>query len=156
MAGGTEAGVWELQIDDLLSHRLRYLLKFSLSDTAHCPGPPDAPKWCRLTNQTSDLVSLVCNPGYNGGLTQQIHMEFFTSRQVCIANITGHMNHTGDEEEYREEDRDVYFTVTKLPADQQFNIVFYASNQKGKSVQKYLTAHTLPVVSGETGKEASK
>ena len=83
-------------------------------------------------------------------------MEFFTSRQVCIANITGHMNDTGDEEEYREEDRDVYFTVSKLPADQQFNIVFYASNQKGKSVQKYLTAHTLPVVSGETGKEASK
>ena len=114
-------------------------------------GPPDAPKWCRLTNQTSELVSVVCSPGYNGGLSQIIHMEFFNGRKVCIANITGQMNDTGEEEEYRdEEEREVYFTVSKLPADQEFKIVFYSSNKKGKSQEKYLTARTLPVISGET------
>ena len=113
-------------------------------------GPPDAPKWCRLTNHTSDLVSLVCSPGYNGGLAQVIHMEFFNGRKVCVANITGQMNETGEEEYRDEEDKEVYFTVSKLPADQQFNIVFYSSNKKGKSQEKYLTASTLPVISGET------
>ena len=39
------------------------------------PTPPDAPKQCLMVNQTSESVSLVCGPGYGGGLVQRLHME---------------------------------------------------------------------------------
>ena len=54
-----------------------------------------------------------------------------------------------------EDTRDVHFTVSKLPADHQFNIIFYASNLKGKSKEKYLTVATLPLITGETGEADS-
>ena len=116
-------------------------------------GPPDAPKKCGLSNQTSSVLMLVCRPGYDGGLAQQIHLELFTSSQLCIANITGEINQSSQfqVDSQGEDTRDVHFTVSKLPADQQFNIIFYASNVKGKSKERYLTVATLPLVSGETG-----
>ena len=43
------------------------------------PGPPDAPKQCLMVNQTSESVSLVCGPGYGGGLVQRLHMEVSTN-----------------------------------------------------------------------------
>ena len=43
------------------------------------PGPPDAPKLCSMINQTSDTVSLVCGPGYGGGLVQRLHMEVWVN-----------------------------------------------------------------------------
>ena len=118
-------------------------------------GPPDAPKKCRLSNQTSTVLVLVCRPGYDGGLTQQIHLELFTSSQLCIANITGEINQTEQSQvdSQGEDTRDVHFTVSKLPADHQFNIIFYASNSKGKSKEKYLTVATLPLITGETGED---
>ena len=100
------------------------------------------------------MLVLVCRPGYDGGLIQQIHLELFTSTQLCIANITGEINQTDQSQvnSQGEDTRDVHFTVSKLPADHQFNIIFYASNAKGKSKEKYLTVATLPLISGETGK----
>ena len=99
------------------------------------------------------MLVLVCRPGYDGGLAQQIHLELFTSSQLCIANMTGRINQTEQMESQGEgwDSRDLHFAVSKLPADQEFNIVFYASNVKGKSKEKYLTVATLPVISGETG-----
>ena len=96
---------------------------------------------------------LICRPGYDGGLAQQIHLELFTSTQLCIANITGEINQTEQSQvdSQGEDTRDVHFTVSKLPADHQFNIKFYSSNVKGKSKEKYLTVATLPLISGETG-----
>ena len=98
---------------------------------------------------------LVCRPGYDGGLTQQIHLELFTSSQLCIANITGQINQTEQSQvdSQGEDTRDVHFTVSKLPADHQFNIIFYASNSKGKSKEKYLRVATLPLITGETGED---
>ena len=117
-------------------------------------GPPDAPKKCGLSNQTASVLMLVCSPGYDGGLTQQIHLELFTSSQLCIANMTGRINQTGQVDSQAEDTRDLHFTVSKLPADQEFHIVFYASNVKGKSKEKYLTVATLPLISGETGQSS--
>ena len=107
-------------------------------------------------NQTSSTISMSCTPGYNGGLIQQIHMELFTIAKQCIANITGQINITNtDEEGFIEVDddtREVLFTVGKLPSDEKYDIVFYASNEKGKSSLKRLKANTLPMISGEKGK----
>ena len=50
-----------------------------------------------------------------------------------------------------QEEQDVFFTIAKLPVDAKFDVVYYASNQKGKSVEKHLTAFTLPMISGEKG-----
>ena len=74
-------------------------------------------------------------------------------RGPCLANITGRMNitDTGDLDLDTEE-QDVYFTIAKLPSDAQLHIVYYASNKKGKSVEKHLTAYTLSMISGEKGK----
>ena len=98
---------------------------------------------------TSCLGSLACSPGYNGGLAQQLHLELRTAGQPSqpVANITATVNTStaGDAES------DVMFTVTKLPPDEKFDVVYYASNQKGKSGEKHLTAGTLPMISGEKG-----
>ena len=88
--------------------------------------------------------------GYNGGLTQQLHLELFTVSKLCVANISGQINVTDEEDSY-DVDREVFFTVTELPANNQFNVVYYSSNQKGKSVKKSLRAATLAVISGEKG-----
>ena len=98
---------------------------------------------------TSCLRSLACSPGYNGGLAQQLHLELRTAGPAgaVLANITAIVNTSaaGDA------DSDVMFTVTKLPPDEKFDVVYYASNQKGKSGEKHLTAGTLPMISGEKG-----
>ena len=73
---------------------------------------------------------------------------------LCLANITGRMNISDSDSLLdldMEEEQDVYFTITKLPTDAKFDVVYYASNQKGKSVEKHLTAFTLPMISGEKG-----
>ena len=54
--------------------------------------------------------------------------------------------------EQLEEAKEIYFSVDKLPPEEHFKIVLYASNVKGRSVEKYLEAHTLGPISGEKGK----
>ena len=75
---------------------------------------------------------------------------------LCLANITGRMNTSGSDSVLdldMEEEQDVYFTIAQLPTDAKFDVVYYASNQKGKSVEKHLTASTLPMISGEKGND---
>jgi len=116
-------------------------------------GPPDTPKKCNIINQTSSTISISCTPGYNGGLIQRLHVELYTQTRICIANITGQMNLTDvDDEAFTsvdDEGREVFFTVSKLPSDEQFDIKYYASNHKGKSSVKHLKVQTLPLISGE-------
>ena len=122
-----------------------------------CAGPPDVPKHCHLLNQTSSSVHVSCVPGYNGGLSQQLHLELFTSTKLCVANMTGHINITEDDQAVDvSEEKEIFFSVSDLPADHQFKIVYYSSNQKGNSVKKYLKASTLPMVSGEKGRLKQK
>ena len=82
-------------------------------------------------------------------------MELYTEQRVCIANITGRMNTSDTDDGFldlEDESREVFFTVSKLPSDEQFQIVYYASNMKGKSGVKHFKVNTLPIVSGEKGK----
>lgn len=83
-------------------------------------------------------------------------MELFTTTKQCIANITGQINITNSDEEgfieVDDDNRDVFFTVAKLPSDSKFDILYYSSNDKGKSSQKRLKTKTLPMISGEKGK----
>lgn len=78
---------------------------------------------------------------------------FHSEIRICIANITGQMNLTDvDDEAFTsvdDEGREVFFTVSKLPSDEQFDIKYYASNHKGKSSVKHLKVQTLPLISGE-------
>ena len=81
--------------------------------------------------------------------------ETETRSGVCLANITGRMNASGSDSLLdldMQEEQDVFFTIAKLPVDAKFDVVYYASNQKGKSVEKHLTAFTLPMISGEKGR----
>jgi hypothetical protein len=48
-----------------------------------------------------------------------------------------------------EEAKEIYFSVDKLPPEEHFKIVLYASNIKGRSAEKYMEAHTLVPISGE-------
>ena len=82
--------------------------------------------------------------------------ETETRSGVCLANITGRMNASGSDSLLdldMQEEQDVFFTIAKLPVDAKFDVVYYASNQKGKSVEKHLTAFTLPMISGEKGRQ---
>ena len=100
-------------------------------------------------------MSIQCTPGYSGGLPQRVHLEVYTRQGVCIANITDH--HAGPEDdssprtEQLEEAKEIYFSVDKLPPEEHFKIVLYASNIKGRSAEKYMEAHTLVPISGEKG-----
>ena len=77
---------------------------------------------------------------------------------MCIANITDHNeDHELEKEisprtEQLEEVNEIYFSVDKLPPEEHFKIVIYASNIKGRSVEKYLEAHTLVPISWEKGR----
>ena len=50
-----------------------------------------------------------------------------------------------------EESKEIYFSIDKLPPEEHFKIVLYASNIKGRSNEKYLEAHTLRRISREKG-----
>lgn len=116
-------------------------------------GPPDAPRKCFTQNQTATTLSIQCTPGYSGGLSQRVHVEVYTRQGVCIANLTDHNDGREDNSaprtEQLEEAKEIYFSVDKLPPEEHFKIVLYASNIKGRSVEKYLEAHTLVPISGE-------
>ena len=58
----------QLTVDKVIISKIKLIFFF-------LPGPPDAPKQCSMINQTSETVSLVCGPGYGGGLVQRLHME---------------------------------------------------------------------------------
>ena len=53
--------------------------KVEMFNDVSCSGPPDVPKQCKMFNQTSGSVSLVCAPGYGGGLHQHLHVEAGTN-----------------------------------------------------------------------------
>ena len=47
-------------------------------------GPPDPPKRCFITNQTSDELLVHCTPGFNGGLKQYFQIEAWEHSQLLL------------------------------------------------------------------------
>ncbi|XP_042900011.1 synaptogenesis protein syg-2 isoform X2 [Parasteatoda tepidariorum] len=103
-------------------------------------GAPESPRECSVTNQSSQSLSVECEPGYDGGLTQTFHLELYNSVvEHLAANLT--MMDTPA------------FKVSGLPSGTAFVLVLYASNGKGKSNSVALMASTLPPPERRTEEE---
>lgn len=101
-------------------------------------GLPDAVFNCTIMNQTSDALSVTCDSGFDGGLTQEFGMEVYdVLTQELIRNSTG---------------SEPIFTVTGLASGFEYDIKLYAYNAKGKSHLTYKQASTLKSPQKHTGK----
>lgn len=102
-------------------------------------GAPDSPHDCLVTNQTSTMFLIECEPGYNGSLSQIFHLEVYDS-------IMEHMT-----ENLTKLDRPS-FKVENLTPRTSYVLVIYASNRKGKSNSVALVGTTLLPAEKRTGK----
>ncbi|CAM1308475.1 Uncharacterised protein r2_g1842 [Pycnogonum litorale] len=88
-------------------------------------GPPEPVSNCSLTNRTVNTLSVICDPGFDGGLPQIFIMEVFDSRETILhANVTSRT--------YPE------FFAQNLPPNTRLKILIYSRNDKGRS-------HSIPV-----------
>ena len=101
-------------------------------------GAPESPRDCAVTNQSSNSLSVNCEPGYDGGLAQTFHLELYNSIvEHLVANLTT--------------EETPIFKVHGLPPGTAFVLVLYASNGKGKSNSVALMASTMPPPERHTG-----
>ncbi|XP_071533060.1 protein turtle homolog B-like isoform X3 [Panulirus ornatus] len=99
---------------------------------------PEAPTNCSLFNVSASSLTVLCDPGFDGGLNQTFAMEVYgTNPHVLKANITSKMPR---------------FVVTGLDNESEFQLIVYAGNAKGRSGITRLVALTqkLPVKQLET------
>ena len=75
------------------SAKLNYFnMLYSL--TYHCiyqvtPGLPAPPEDCRVTRETNDSMTVVCQPAWSGGLIQTFHLELWDGKEKeLLRNIT--------------------------------------------------------------------
>ncbi|GBM06345.1 hypothetical protein AVEN_121385-1 [Araneus ventricosus] len=94
-------------------------------------GAPESPRDCAVTNQSSHSLSVECEPGYDGGLSQTFHLELYNS---VVEHLAANLTRTDAPA----------FKVHALPPGTAFVLVLYASNGKGKSNSVALMASTLP------------
>jgi len=93
-------------------------------------GPPDPVQDCSTGEPDPFIVSILCNPGYDGGLTQTFTAEFYTSTDYTTLQSTVTNNHPT-------------FTVYNLPPGTRYYVKIYAENAKGRSTVKKLKASTV-------------
>ncbi|XP_067138004.1 neural cell adhesion molecule 2-like isoform X2 [Centruroides vittatus] len=93
-------------------------------------SPPELVKSCRITNQTTTSFTIICEPGYDGGLKQQFYLEVYTSADKhLLTNLTS---------------ADVpLFDVSNLPSGTAFLLMVYSNNAKGRSNSVALMTSTL-------------
>ena len=55
-----------------------------LTKRIYFSGLPGAPEDCRVSQETNDSLTVLCSPGWSGGLPQTFHlgMNFFTRRRM--------------------------------------------------------------------------
>ncbi|XP_065211946.1 hemicentin-1-like isoform X2 [Planococcus citri] len=92
-------------------------------------GRPDPVSNCSITNRTYDALSISCDSGFDGGLSQEFGMEVYeTFDGELIRNSTG---------------SEPVFTVTGLFSGVEYDIRLYAYNSKGRSRMVPIQAFTL-------------
>ncbi|OTF75166.1 nephrin-like protein, partial [Euroglyphus maynei] len=139
-------------------------------------GQPQPLQNCMVRNQSSDGIAVRCQPGDDGGLDQQFHLEIFLAdRGQMVANLTKNDIETDDENfgEFlfgnifnNSIDSDtasanplqsndyIEFNVRDIPVSTTFVLLLYASNAKGRSNYVTLSAATMPP--GSRGSEFLK
>ncbi|XP_066971777.1 protein turtle homolog B-like isoform X2 [Macrobrachium rosenbergii] len=100
-------------------------------------GPPDPPKNCTITNQTTDTIEVDCVPGFDGGLAQTFYMEVYDSNTGTLRRNLSSV--------------EPQFLLTGLKPGIAFIMVTYASNAKGPSTPFKLETFTLKVAEKRTG-----
>ncbi|XP_064099983.1 nephrin-like isoform X2 [Macrobrachium nipponense] len=108
---------------------------------------PEAPTNCTIVNVSASSLTVVCSPGFDGGLNQTYAMEVYGSNPHTLkANVSSKIPR---------------FVVSGLDNDSEFQLIVYSGNAKGRSSITRLVALTqkLPVKQLETrlgsGKGAS-
>ncbi|XP_068232062.1 nephrin-like [Palaemon carinicauda] len=108
---------------------------------------PEAPTNCTAVNVSANSLTVVCTPGFDGGLNQTYAMEVYGSKPHALkANVSSKIPR---------------FVVSGLDNDSEFQLIVYSGNVKGRSSITRLVALTqkLPVKQLETrlgsGKGAS-
>lgn len=100
-------------------------------------GRPDPVANCTITNQTYDALSISCNSGFDGGLSQEFGLEVYDMlTKELIRNATG---------------SEPIFTITGLTSGIEYDIRLYAYNAKGRSRIAYMNASTLKSPQKHTG-----
>ncbi|GFQ76969.1 fibronectin type-III domain-containing protein [Trichonephila clavata] len=126
--------IWSLDMEVHCSEDQDSKLVFNLI------GAPESPRDCAVTNQSSHSLSVECEPGYDGGLSQTFHLELYNS---VVEHLAANLTRT-----------DIpAFKVHALPPGTAFVLVLYASNGKGKSNSVALMASTLPPPERRTAEE---
>ncbi|GFW37232.1 nephrin [Trichonephila clavipes] len=91
---------------------------------------PEAPHSCVLSNLSSHFFSIECEPGYNGSLYQEFHLEVYCSKKENLKhNLT--------------EVTTPSFKVDGLSPGKTYVLLIYSSNAKGNSNSVALVATTL-------------
>ena len=107
-------------------------------------GPPTTPQKCFLVNQTEISFLISCQPGYNGGLQQHLHMEVFSQpANILLAYKTRAMERIGMTGE------EVLIGARGLTGAPTYKAIIYASNKRGKSQPVGL--NTLQITQGKRG-----
>ncbi|XP_022241256.1 hemicentin-1-like isoform X1 [Limulus polyphemus] len=100
---------------------------------------PEALRNCNVTNQTDSSFRVVCEEGYDGGMSQLFIMEIHdTTHNVIRSNLTS---------------RAPVFHAKGLPPDSNFVVVLYAVNGKGRGEAVMLRPGTLKVPETLTQKD---
>ncbi|XP_068208506.1 uncharacterized protein [Palaemon carinicauda] len=107
------------------------------SHTNALQSPPDPPKNCTITNQTTDAIEVDCVPGFDGGLAQTFYMEVYDSDTGTLRRNLSSV--------------EPQFLLTGLKPGIAFIMVTYASNAKGPSNPFKLETFTLKVAEKRTG-----
>ncbi|KAA0201660.1 hypothetical protein HAZT_HAZT003918 [Hyalella azteca] len=91
--------------------------------------PPDAPENCTFRNHPNETFSVICEPGYDGGLKQEFVAEVIDMRtRRLLLNIT--------------ETTTPYFQLVGIAGETSFVVRIYAKNSKGRSAMKIMRGYT--------------
>ncbi|XP_066977555.1 nephrin-like [Macrobrachium rosenbergii] len=98
-------------------------------------GPPDPPRNCSITNQTSEALVVECTPGFDGGLAQHFLMEAW-DENMLLSNTTSLAPE---------------FVVRGLEAGMGVTLKVHAINSKGQSASVSLEADIMKVAEKRMG-----
>ena len=104
--------------------------------------PPGPPSGCIVTNQTTEVLQVECDPGFDGGLDQHFLLEVTdVVSKVLLANVSS--------------SRPV-FTITGLIPGRDLHLAIFGVNQNGKSKPMVLEGFTSKVAHLQIGKSQYK
>lgn len=99
---------------------------------------PDPPSGCLLMNHSSDAILVDCVPGFDGNLEQEFHLELYNhKKQRLLSNFSEVTNPV--------------FALHELSSGEEYSLVIYSSNRKGRSKSVVLTAKTQTAINKRFG-----